>query len=148
MSSDDLVLECGDLDLKECALSPWTWCHELCSFRVLFPLHVIRGWGLLKLHLWISPLWLFKILQNWMLDYLNHVHIWQLSPQLSCSDTCQIWMWYVIVIPCFDKTKKNGRNNKNEGKWFCNPHIDLPKDTISIYLAERNYCCWITTKRH
>ena len=21
------------------------------------------------------------------------VHIWQVSPQLSCGGTCQIWMW-------------------------------------------------------
>ena len=23
-----------------------------------------------------------------------HVNIWQVSPQLSCGDTCQIWMWF------------------------------------------------------
>ena len=23
-----------------------------------------------------------------------HVHIWQVLPQLSCGDTCQIWMWF------------------------------------------------------
>ena len=23
-----------------------------------------------------------------------HIHIWQVSPQLSCGDTCQIWMWF------------------------------------------------------
>ena len=24
---------------------------------------------------------------------VGHVHIWQVLPQLSCGDTCQIWMW-------------------------------------------------------
>ena len=23
-----------------------------------------------------------------------HVYIWQVSPQLSCGDTCQIWIWF------------------------------------------------------
>ena len=23
-----------------------------------------------------------------------HVYIWQVSPQLSCDDICQIWMWF------------------------------------------------------
>ena len=23
-----------------------------------------------------------------------HVYIWQVSPQISCADTCQIWMWF------------------------------------------------------
>ena len=31
-----------------------------------------------------------------MLDSLYHFHIWQVSLQRSCSDTCQIWKWYLI----------------------------------------------------
>ena len=27
-----------------------------------------------------------------MLAIEYHVHIWQVSPQLRCADTCQIWM--------------------------------------------------------
>ena len=23
----------------------------------------------------------------------QHVYIWQVSPQFSCDDACQIWMW-------------------------------------------------------
>ena len=30
------------------------------------------------------------ILQKHFLDYLNHIYIWQVPPQLSCGDTCQI----------------------------------------------------------
>ena len=26
----------------------------------------------------------------------NSIHIWQVSPQQCCLDTCQIWMWYSI----------------------------------------------------
>ena len=28
-----------------------------------------------------------------MLAIVYHVHIWRVLPQLSCGDTCQIWMW-------------------------------------------------------
>ena len=27
-------------------------------------------------------------------DIEYHVYIWQVLPQLSCGDTCQIWMWF------------------------------------------------------
>ena len=30
--------------------------------------------------------------RNQPIEY--HVYIWQVSPQLSCGDTCQIWMWF------------------------------------------------------
>ena len=29
-----------------------------------------------------------------------HVYIWQMSPQLSCGDTCKIWMWFLKNLPC------------------------------------------------
>ena len=28
---------------------------------------------------------------------LHHIYIWQVSPQLSCGNTCQIWTWYTIA---------------------------------------------------
>ena len=28
-----------------------------------------------------------------MLAIEYRVHIWQVSPQLDCGSTCQIWMW-------------------------------------------------------
>ena len=34
----------------------------------------------------------FSTSPKYMLAIEYHVHIWQVSPQLSCSDTCQIWM--------------------------------------------------------
>ena len=36
----------------------------------------------------------FSALSKHTLDIEYHVNIWQVSPQLSCSDTCQIWMWF------------------------------------------------------
>ena len=48
----------------------------------------ILGWGLLKLCLLISLQLKFFIFQKYLLDYLNHIYIWQVPPQLSCGDTC------------------------------------------------------------
>ena len=39
--------------------------------------------------------WILNFVK-YLLHPLNHIHIWQVSLQLSCSDTCQIWMWYWI----------------------------------------------------
>ena len=48
-----------------------------------------------------------------MLDYSNHIRFWQMSPQLSCGDTCQIWTWYSIANDSFD-ISKNSENNGTE----------------------------------
>ena len=48
--------------------------------------HSIPRWGLLKLRSLITPLRQISIYQNNRLDDLNHVHIWLVSPQLSCGD--------------------------------------------------------------
>ena len=50
----------------------------------------VQVWGLLKLRWLISPQAKFSILQKYRLDAFDHIHIWQVSPQLSCGDTCQI----------------------------------------------------------
>ena len=54
------------------------------------------GWGLLKVRLLIAPLAKDSILQKYMLDSSNHIHIWQMSRQRSCSNICQIWTWFSI----------------------------------------------------
>ena len=45
----------------------------------------------------ISPFryfpYILPLSKHW-LHFEYHVHIWQVSPQLSCGDTCQIWTWY------------------------------------------------------
>ena len=47
---------------------------------------------------------------KYKLDTLNHVHICQVSLQLSCVDTCQIWMWYDTGNEYFDPSE-NCENN-------------------------------------
>ena len=44
---------------------------------------------------------------------LYHIHIWQVSPQLNCGDTCQIWIW-------LDGYEKRGNNGT--AKIRCEPH--------------------------
>ena len=46
-----------------------------------------QGWGLLQLRSLISPQAEYLILEKHLLDYLHHIHIWQVSPQLSCGNT-------------------------------------------------------------
>ena len=53
-----------------------------------------QGWGLLS---WFPPFRYFPIfsqLSKHTLAVEYHVYIWQVSPQLSCGDTCQISMWF------------------------------------------------------
>ena len=54
----------------------------------------VHVWGLLKLHMLISPWRKICDLQKYKLDFMNCGHICQVSPQLSCGDTWQIWPWY------------------------------------------------------
>ena len=42
----------------------------------------------------VPPFLLFSTLSIYTLAIEYHVYIWQVSPQLSCGDTWQIWMWF------------------------------------------------------
>ena len=50
-----------------------------------------------------------------MLETLNHIHICQVSPQLSCSDTCQIGTWCYIGKQCFDNLENLGNGTSKIG---------------------------------
>ena len=49
------------------------------------------------------------------------VHIWQMSPQLSCGDICQMWMWFEESSMYFCKIENFPEGNINE-RSFSNPH--------------------------
>ena len=53
------------------------------------------------------------------IDY--HVYIWQMSPQLSCGDTCQIWMWFKGSSSYFCKIENFAYGEINEQS-YSNPH--------------------------
>ena len=45
---------------------------------------------------------------------MNHIHVWQVPPQLSYWDTCQIWTWYSICNQCLDKGESGENNGTGE----------------------------------
>ena len=92
------------------------WCYVRPSYNGT---HL--GWGLLKLCSLISLLGLFLNSKTCLLYPVNHIHIWQVSPQLSCGSTCQTWMWFQIGNQCFRVIEKLINYWKGEN-WFSNPH--------------------------
>ena len=69
----------------------------------------VQGWGSLKLCSLFTPLAIFSIVQNYLLDPCNHVHIWQGRPQHCCGHTCQIWAWYLKGNSHFDNPEILGK---------------------------------------
>ena len=90
------------------------------EFLTLQLIVLVLGWGLLKLRSSISPYAKFSISQKYLLHSLNLFHIWQVSPQLSCGDTCQIWTWYSIAHMYFDDVE-NWENNGTEEMGLVTP---------------------------
>ena len=58
-----------------------------------------------------------------MLAIEYHVYIWRVSPQLSCGDTCQVWMcieesnMYFCYIENFAYGEINERGFSNPHPW-------------------------------
>ena len=106
---------------------------DMTCFVTLLYVHVCQdlGWGLLKLRSLISPFREILISQNCRFNTHNHVHICQVSPQLSCGDTCQIWTWYRIGNCCFI-TLKNFENNGTAEIGLVTPTPDLNPDLIIV----------------
>ena len=63
----------------------------------------------------------FSIPSNHTLAIEYHVYIWQMSPQLICGDTCQIWMWFIESNMYFCHVEKFAYGKINE-RSFSNPH--------------------------
>ena len=66
----------------------------------------VQGWGSLNQFSPFHYFSIFSTLIKQMLGIEHHVYIWQVSPQLSCGDTCQIWMWFKEYMRYFCKIKK------------------------------------------
>ena len=74
------------------------------------------GWGLLKLCSLISPLYIFKIQNSHISESIYHVHIWQVSPQLTAVVTpvkyeCEIQQVLRVLIPMKNKENSGVENN-------------------------------------
>ena len=104
----------------------------LFMFRVHNNMVPDQGWGLLSE---FSP---FRYFPNFLamlrqtLDIEYHVYIWQVSPQLSCGDTCQIWMWFEDSNMYFCHIENFAYGEINE-RSFSNPH---PKSKWSLVITE------------
>ena len=92
-----------------------------------------QGWGLLSRFPPFRYFPNFSALSKHTLDIEYHVYIWQVSPQLSCGDTCQIWKWFKESNRYFWKIENFANGEINE-RSFSNPH---PR-TISFRLAQFN----------
>ena len=75
-----------------------------------------------------------------MLAIEYHVHVWQVSLQLSCGDTCQVWMWckessrYFGRIENFAYGEINKRSFSNPPSQICILH--LPSSLYSSGLVQ------------
>ena len=84
----------------------------------------VLGWGLLSQFSPFRYFPHFPLLSKQTLAIEYGVHIWQVSPQLSCGDTCQIWMWFRESNMYFCETENFAYGEINE-RSFSNPHTWL-----------------------
>ena len=80
-----------------------------------------QGWRLLSQFPRFRYFPIFSALSNHTLAIEYHVYIWQVSPQLSCGDTCQIWMWFEESNMYFCHVENFAYGEINE-RSFSNPH--------------------------
>ena len=82
------------------------------------------GWGLLSQFPPFRYFPNFSESQKHALAIEYHVYISQVSPQLSCGDTCQIWMWskesnrYFCKIENFACGEISERSLCRESSWY------------------------------
>ena len=79
------------------------------------------GWGLLNQFPPLRYFPNFSSLSKHTLTVKYRIYIWQVSPQLSCGDTCQIWMWFDESNMYFCVTENFAYGKINE-RSFSNPH--------------------------
>ena len=98
-----------------------------------------QGWGLLRQFLPFRYFPIFLALSKHTLDIEYYVYIWRVSPQLSCGDTCQIWMWFKESNSYLCKIENFACGEINE-RSFSNPHPCSTLAKSSLYMA-----CYIST---
>ena len=86
-----------------------------------FGLDKAQGWGLLSQFSPFRYFPHFPLLSKQTLAVEYHVYIWQVSPQFSCGDTCQIWMWFKESNRYFCKIENFACGDISEHS-FSNPH--------------------------
>ena len=131
-------LSCGDPDLLRLGTEIIMWEPRLCRGRYLSrrdpEIIIWRTWIIMlgrDNHVWV-PIYHVGAPTHYVgapnimshnkypLDFLNYIHIWQVSLQLSYDDTLQMWT-YAIAEMCHDNAEKLGKY-QNEGSWLDNPN--------------------------
>ena len=86
-----------------------------------------------------------------MLAIEYDTHIWQVSPQLSCGDTCQIWMWnkwfrtYLSKIK-FSLTKELIiRASSNPHPWPSTALYQVSSGSFNVWMSKDYKRCGIDT---
>ena len=88
-----------------------------------------QGWGLLSQFSLFRYFPHFPLLSKHTLAIEYHVYIWQVSPQLSCGDTWQIWMWFKESNRYFCKIENFAYGKISERSFSNNPH---PRSHLSV----------------
>ena len=96
----------------------WYWQRGLLWYQLCRP---CLGWGLLSQFSPFRYFPHFPLLSKQKLAIEYHVYIWQVSPQLSCGDTCQIWMWFRESNRYFCEIENLAYGEISE-RSFSNPH--------------------------
>ena len=96
------------------------WLLSVCLVSSFFRWSLHQGWGLLSQFSPFRYFPNFSALLKHILPTWYHVYIWQVSPQLSCGDTCQIWMGFNKSNSNFCKIEKFAYVEINE-RSFSNP---------------------------
>ena len=98
-----------------------------------------QGWGLLSQFPPFRYFPYFSGSRKHMLAFEYHVYIWQVSPQLSCDDTCKIWMWFKESNRYFCKIENFAYGEINE-RSFSNPH---PWSHLTVHDGRSSiiHCC-------
>ena len=84
-------------------------------------------------------------LLKYCLPIKYHIHIWQESLQLSCSDSCQIWMWFKWSDSCFVKSWLSPTEKISKSPitlWWPPPKSFLTFSQWSHQLIFKSNPCW------
>ena len=104
-----------------CSPTPWNPCCSMLS-------KLNSGHGVTQ-PISVPLFFEFSALLKYTLTMANQIHICQVLAQLSCGDTCQIWMWFSESNSYFSKIENYTYGEINEWS-FSNPH---PRSGTGIF---------------
>ena len=101
-------------------------CHDIFMILCAIPSTGDLGWGLLSQFPPFRYFPNFSSLSKHTLTVKYRIYIWQVSPQLSCGDTCQIWMWFEESNMYFCESENFAYGEINERSFSNTPAWLIP----------------------